>query len=63
MLVLIGKNKTNDFPIFLNLIKDESHYIRIRKALIKTLDRLHEVINIDIFVQSIIPSLLEIANN
>jgi serine/threonine-protein phosphatase 2A regulatory subunit A len=60
---LVGKSKTNEFvfPIFLNLIKDESHDIRM--TLIKTLDRLHEVINIDIFVQSIIPSLLEIANN
>ena len=60
---LVGKIKTNEyiFPIFLNLIKDESHDIRM--TLIKTLDRLHEVINIDIFVQSIIPSLLEIANN
>lgn len=60
---LVGKNKTNEFifPVFLNLIKDESHDIRM--TLIKTLDRLHEVINIDIFVQSIIPSLLEIASN
>ena len=47
--------------MFLNLIKDESHDIRM--TLIKTLDRLHEVINIDIFVQSIIPSFLEIAQN
>jgi serine/threonine-protein phosphatase 2A regulatory subunit A len=60
---LIGKVKTNEFvfPIFLNMIKDESPDIRM--ALIKNLDRLHEVINIDIFVQSIIPSLLEIASN
>jgi serine/threonine-protein phosphatase 2A regulatory subunit A len=60
---LVGKTKTNDyvFPLFLCMIKDESHDIRM--TLIKALDRLHEVINIDIFVQSIIPSLLEIANN
>lgn len=60
---LIGKTKTNDFifPIFLNLIKDENHDIRM--TLVKTLDKLHEVIPIDIYVQSIIPSIIEIANN
>jgi serine/threonine-protein phosphatase 2A regulatory subunit A len=60
---LVGRNKTNDyiFPIFLNMINDENHDIRM--ILIKNLDRLHEVINIDMYVQSIIPSLMEIASN
>jgi serine/threonine-protein phosphatase 2A regulatory subunit A len=60
---LIGKQKTNDFifPVFLNMIKDENHDIRM--TLIKTLDSLHEVINIDHFVQSIIPSIIEISAN
>jgi serine/threonine-protein phosphatase 2A regulatory subunit A len=59
----IGKVKTNEFifPVFLNLIKDENHYIRM--ALINNLEKLNEVINIDIFVQSVIPSLKEISTN
>jgi serine/threonine-protein phosphatase 2A regulatory subunit A len=59
----IGKSKTNDFifPVFLNLIKDENHDIRM--ALISNLEKLNEVINIEIFVQSVIPSLLEISSN
>jgi serine/threonine-protein phosphatase 2A regulatory subunit A len=59
----IGKSKTNDFifPVFLNLIKDESHDIRM--ALIGNLEKLNEVISIDIFVQSLIPSLNEISVN
>ena len=43
------------------MIKDESHDIRM--ALIKTLVQLHEVVNIDSFVNGIIPSLIEISNN
>ncbi len=60
---LIGKNKTSDFifPIFLNLIKDESHDIRM--TIIKSLDRLNEVLNIDVLLPSLIPSLVEIASN
>lgn len=60
---LIGVNKTNEFifPVFLNLIKDEDHDIRM--TLIKTLDQLHEVLNIDNFIQGIIPSFNEISNN
>lgn len=59
----IGKTKTNDFifPVFLNLIKDENHNIRM--ALIGNLEKLNEVIAIDIFVQSLIPSLNEITAN
>ncbi len=59
----IGKSKTNDFifPVFLNLIKDENHNIRM--ALIGNLEKLNEVIAIDIFVQSLIPSLNEITAN
>ena len=45
----------------MNMINDEIHDIRM--ILIKNIDRLHEVINIDVYVQSIIPSLLEIASN
>jgi len=59
----IGKSKTNDFifPVFLNLMKDENHNIRM--ALIGNLEKLNEVIAIDIFVQSLIPSLNEITAN
>jgi serine/threonine-protein phosphatase 2A regulatory subunit A len=59
----IGANKTNEyiFPIFLDLIKDEDHDIRM--AIIKNLDKLNEVVNIDNFVQGIIPSLIEISDN
>jgi len=60
---LIGKSKTSEFifPIFLNLIKDESHDIRM--TIIKSLDRLNEVMNIDVLLPSLIPSLVEIATN
>lgn len=60
---LIGKNKTSEFvfPLFLNLIKDESHDIRL--TIVKSLDRLNEVLNIDLLLPSLIPSLVEIANN
>ena len=59
----IGANKTNEFifPIFLDLIKDEDHDIRM--VIIKNLDKLNEVVNIDSFVQGIIPSLVEISDN
>ena len=59
----IGANKTNEFifPIFLDLIKDEDHDIRM--VIIKNLDKLNEVVNIDNFVQGIIPSLIEISDN
>jgi len=60
---LIGKSKTNDyiFPIFLNLIKDENHDIRL--TLFKSIDSLNQVICVDIFIQSILVSIVEIANN
>ena len=60
---IIGAKKTNEFifPIFLDLIKDEDHDIRM--VIIKNLDKLNEVINIDNFVQGIIPSLIEISDN
>ena len=60
---LIGKSKTSEyiFPIFLNLIKDESHDIRL--TIINSLDRLNEVLNIDVLLPSLIPSLVEIASN
>jgi serine/threonine-protein phosphatase 2A regulatory subunit A len=60
---LVGKQKTNDFifSIFLNLIKDENHDIRM--TLFKTIDSLNHVINVDMFIQSILVSILEIANN
>ena len=59
----IGAAKTNEFifPIFLDLIKDEDHDIRM--VIIKNLDKLNEVVNIDNFVQGIIPSLVEISDN
>ena len=59
----IGSDKTNEyvFPVFLNLIKDDSHEIRM--ALMKTLDQLQKVCNIDKTIQSIIPSFIEISNN
>ena len=39
----IGKSKTNEFifPIFLNLLKDENHEIRV--TLLKNVDKLNEV--------------------
>ena len=59
----IGEKKTNEyiFPIFQDLIKDEDHDIRM--VIIKNLDKLNEVVNIDNFVQGIIPSLVEISDN
>ena len=59
----IGAKKTNEyiFPIFLDLIKDENHDIRM--VIIKNLDKLNEVVNIDNYVQGIIPSLIEISDN
>ena len=55
------KNYEHIFPIFLDLIKDEDHDIRM--VIIKNLDKLNEVVNIDNFVQGIIPSLVEISDN
>ena len=76
---IIGAKKTNEyiFPVFQELIKDEDHDIRmvvfqelikdedhdIRMVIIKNLDKLNEVVNIDNFVQGIIPSLIEISDN
>ena len=59
----IGANKTKEYiyPIFLDLIKDEDHDIRM--VIFKHLDKLNEVVNIDNFVQGIIPSLIEISEN
>ena len=59
----IGTKKTNDyiFPIFLNIIKDENHDIRM--TLIKTLDQLNELVNADYIMHGIIPSFLEISSN
>ena len=60
---IIGTKKTNEFifPIFQDLIKDENHDIRM--VIIKNLDKLNEVLNIDDFVKGIIPSLIEISDN
>ena len=60
---IINTKKTNEFifPIFLDLIKDEAHDIRM--YIIKNLDKLNEVVNIDNYVQGIIPSLIEISDN
>ena len=60
---IIGAKKTNEFifPIFQDLIKDQDHDIRM--VIIKNLDKLNEVVNIDNFVQGIIPSLIEISDN
>jgi serine/threonine-protein phosphatase 2A regulatory subunit A len=60
---IIGTKKTNEFifPIFQDLIKDQDHDIRM--VIIKNLDKLNEVVNIDNFVQGIIPSLVEISDN
>ena len=59
----IGEAKTTEYilPIFHDLVKDEDHDIRM--VLIKNLDKLNEVINIDSFVQGILPSLDEISEN
>ena len=59
----LGSEKTNKYiyPIFLDLEKDEDHDIRM--VIIKNLDKLNEVINIDNFVHGIIPSLVEISDN
>ena len=59
----IGPKKTHEyiFPIFLDLIKDEDHDIRM--IIIKNLDKLNEVVNIDNYVQGILPSLIEISDN
>ena len=59
----MAQKKTNEyiFPIFLDLIKDEDHDIRM--TIIKNLDKLNEVVNIDNYVQGIIPSLIEISDN
>ena len=63
MAPIIDTKKTNEyiFPIFLDLIKDEAHDIRM--LIIKNLDKLNEVVNIDNYVQGIIPSLIEISDN
>ena len=63
MAPIISTKKTNEyiFPIFLDLIKDEAHDIRM--LIIKNLDKLNEVVNIDNYVQGIIPSLIEISDN
>ena len=63
MAPLINTKKTNEyiFPIFLDLIKDEFHDIRM--LIIKNLDKLNEEVNIDVYVQGIIPSLIEISGN
>ena len=63
MAPIIDTKKTNEyiFPIFLDLIKDEGHDIRM--LIIKNLDKLNEVVNIDNYVQGIIPSLIEISDN
>ena len=62
MAPIINTKKTNEyiFPIFLDLIKDEAHDIRM--LIIKNLDKLNEVVNIDNYVQGIIPSLIEISD-
>lgn len=59
----IGEAKTKEyiFPLFLELLKDKDHDIRM--VLIKKLDKLHEVIKVDSLVAGIIPSLVEISNN
>ena len=59
----LGSEKTNKYiyPIFLDLVKDEDHDILM--VIIKNLDKLNEVINIDNFVHGIIPSLVEISDN
>jgi serine/threonine-protein phosphatase 2A regulatory subunit A len=63
MCSFVDKKLTNDYiyPIFTEMIKDSEHDIRM--SLIKNLDKLHEVMNIDNIVQGIIPSLIEISNN
>ena len=63
MAPIIDTKKTNEyiFPIFLDLIKDEAHDIRM--LIIKNLDKLNEVVNVDNYVQGIIPSLIEISDN
>lgn len=60
---IVNTKKTNEFifSISLDLIKDEAHDIRM--LIIKNLDRLNEVVNINNYVQGIIPSLIEISDN
>ena len=60
---IIGAKRTNEyiFPVFIDLIKDEDHDIRM--VIIKNLDKVNEVVTIDKFVQGIIPSLIEISDN
>jgi serine/threonine-protein phosphatase 2A regulatory subunit A len=60
---LIGKQNTSEyiFPVFLNLIKDETHEIRL--TLIKSLDRLNEVVSVDVILPKVIPSITEISSN
>ncbi len=45
----------------MDLVKDEDHDVLM--VIIKNLDKLNEVINIDNFVHGIIPSLVEISDN
>lgn len=60
---LIGIKKTNEYiiPVFLELLKDENHDIRM--TLIKTLEYLNQVIKIENIIQSIIPSCIDITAN
>ena len=45
----------------MDLVKDEDHDVLM--VIIKNLDKLNKVINIDNFVHGIIPSLVEISDN
>ena len=45
----------------INIIKDENHNIKM--TLIKTLENLNKVLNVDSIIQGIIPSFIEISNN
>ena len=60
---IVGEEKTNEFilPVFLEFIKDESHDIRM--TLIKSLDKLHEIVKIDNHIAGIMPALSEISNS
>ena len=54
--LLLGRKKR-----MINIIKDENHNIKM--TLIKTLENLNKVLNVDSIIQGIIPSFIEISNN
>lgn len=60
---IVGKSKTNDyiFPVFLSLIKDNDHSIRL--TLLKTIDNMNEVISIDTYISTVIPYIKDLSES